>query len=237
MERFWKQFEEFIGCKIPKIIKEILSFCAIDTLVFDEINEQVIKDIEQTVNRNKSILKNSAYDKDGDFQFLLGHRILLLSFPKKYQLFCEDLKNKKTSRKQRLANLKSPEVEVSDLQETDSENADPEFSPERIRNSLVTKINAYTEKNKLKYKIVQNQIKKFKIKGNEAYCVVNCTFCDVKVPCVFNSSWNHSNFNNHIRSHLNNNQISDSPIQQSTSNISFQPARSSVLEELDQILR
>lgn len=80
MDRFWKQFETFHNYKIPKVIKDILRNSAIDQSTFDLINEEVIKEIEIEVNKDKSVLKGSIYEKESNenFKFLIGHRHLLL---------------------------------------------------------------------------------------------------------------------------------------------------------------
>lgn len=98
MRLFWREFEKLNNCKYPKVIKDILKLCAIDRATFVDINENTIVEIENLVNKNKSVLKNScyasAYEKDEKFQLLFGHRILLLSLPQKYTLYCNDKEKK-----------------------------------------------------------------------------------------------------------------------------------------------
>lgn len=61
MQSFWRAYEKFYNCNIPKLIKNILHFCAIDKSTLSDINETTITEIEKIVNSNKSLLKNSSY--------------------------------------------------------------------------------------------------------------------------------------------------------------------------------
>lgn len=93
MRRFWKEFENCNNCIYPKIIKDILSLCAIDQATFGDLTEHSIEEVEKIVNQNKSVLKNSVYasvyDKNEEFKFLFGHRLILLTLTSSYiELIC-----------------------------------------------------------------------------------------------------------------------------------------------------
>lgn len=244
MNRFWNEFQQFHSCKFPKIIKDILDFCGIDKSTFDAINEDIIKEIEETVNKNKSILKGSIYDKTSDkaneFKFLFGHRILLLSLPSKYERFKQDKNKQKKQRKVRLSILKHDSNDSSSVEE--SKTKSKTFEPELIRNSLITRLNNYAKNHGLNYKISEREIIKFSIRNREAFCIVNCPICEVKKTCTFVLNWNISNFTAHARLCIKKNQASADintahsrcpPANQSN----FQPARNSVLDKVDQILQ
>lgn len=235
MNTFWKAFEEHSVCKYPKVIKDILNLCAIDRATFIDINENSIAEIECIVNQNKSVLKKSCYEsiyeKDEQFKFLFGHRLLLLTLPQKYKLFCEHQKKKKESRKIRLLNSKD---------ETTAGSSDS-IDPEQVRNLLITHLKKSANNT---FTINENDVKKFKINGDEAYCVVKCPFCELTIPCTYiYPRWRTTNFLNHIRSpHTKEKETSDAnstsdKTSLDTSKSKFQPARSSVLQEVKNILR
>lgn len=109
--------------------------------------------------------------------------------------------------------------------------------PDIIKNKLINKINNSAVNNRIKYKIVANQVKKFSIKGNEAYCVIECPFCNVKVPSsYYRSEWKIATFNTHVKTHTKKDQKSSST-ENSDSQLNFERARSSVLQNLGVILQ
>lgn len=232
MDRFWREFELFHDIKIPKVIKRIFELCAIDKSTFDVINEKLLNDIEVIVNKNKTVLKDSVYEKDKEFKFLFGHRVLLLSIPSRYKLFCDDKKEKKKLRKQRLLQLK-----------VGSDSNIVSLKLEKLRSSLLERLNSYAKTHSIDYNISENQIKKFNIKGNEAYCVVQCSFCETKIPCTFNSSWSISNFTAHVRTCVEKSRASASTSAQPNqtrcqeASQSFQRAKSFVLIRVGGILK
>lgn len=90
---FWINFEKFLGCEIPSTIVGILKKtgyeCAASLV---GMNEKEIRQIEKFVMNHKlDVLEGSVYAKSdfGQFEFLPGHRKLLLSLGKhaeKYEL-------------------------------------------------------------------------------------------------------------------------------------------------------
>lgn len=242
MNYFWRQFEQFNNCKYPKVIKDILKFCAIDKRTFEDIDEKTVTEIEQVVNKNKIILKESEYhsvfEKDEEFKFLFGHRLFLQNLSKKYRKFRKFQEEKKKLRKETFKELKS--AASHDIRTTGET-----CHLDQIKKLLLEKLNNRSNK---KYSISQNEVKKLNVKGDQAYCVVQCPFCEKKVPCTFVSNWNITNFCNHVRLHLENeeepkeaNQASN-PAPETVNTASdtansFRTARNSVLEELSTILR
>lgn len=204
MSLFWREFEEFNNSKFPKVIKDILKLCAIDRATFVDITEDTIVQIENIVNKNKSVLKKSCYascyEKNEKFEFLFGHRLLILSLPKKYTLFCNDKKEKKQLRKERLVKLK--ENSNADDSETTSSTTLKTTGPQEVKNLLLERLNNY-KNNKKNYTINADAVTKFRIIGNEAYCVVQCPFCEKKISCTYVCRWVTNNFEKHILFHLN----------------------------------
>lgn len=211
MQRFWNEFEKFSNCKYPKVIKDIFKLCAIDQATFIDITESTIEDIEKIVNKNKSVLKkscyNSIFEKDEEFKFLFGHRLLLITLPEKYKSFFDDKKEKKNAKKLRFLDLKS-ESSAHSVDESENFEADgPVLKPERVKQLLLEKLNKHAQKqSQNNYTVNENAVKKFHLKGCEAYCLVQCPFCESKIPCTFTCNWSISNFNKHVRSHFVKNQ-------------------------------
>lgn len=247
--KFWTEFENFLGYKFPSVLKDILTINGLNNLAFEFIDTNTIDNLEKVVDKNKDILKKSDYEKNIEepFKFSFGHRLLLLNIPKKYKEFIEFGRNKKTARKQRLIELKESECHSNN-------------TPEHLISLLLNKVNNYSDKFHLGYKITRDNVKKFNQKESDALCVVKCPFCDVKVPCSLLSTWRISNFNNHVKTHLGFETIEPSfPIPtittasietttaasapvvapESTENtviLSIQRARSNVLEEIDKYI-
>lgn len=190
--KFWADFEAFVGHKFPKILKDILNINGLDNeLAFEFIDSNAIDNLEKVVNENKEILKKSSYEKTIELpsKFSFGHRLLLLNLSKKYKEFSEDKKNKIFARKQRLIELNESEYHSNN-------------TPEHLIRLLIDKLNKYSDKFNLGYKITADQVKKFNQKECDALCVVKCPYCEIKIPCSFASHWRISNFNNHVKTHL-----------------------------------
>lgn len=94
-----------------------------------------------------------------------------------------------------------PDTESDDI-ETNLEQTSPQPSPEEVKNLLINRLNNY-KYNKKNYTINATAVKRFTIKANEAYCSVQCPFCEVKIPCIYVSRWNTGNFEKHVLSHIN----------------------------------
>lgn len=73
--------------------------------------------------------------------------------------------------------------------------------PEHLKQLLLKLLNNWAKANN-KYCITQNQVKKFATKGGQAYCVVECPFCGIKILCSSVSNWRVGNFNNHVLEHV-----------------------------------
>lgn len=84
--------------------------------------------------------------------------------------------------------MKLKEIPNLEQEENRSENANAESDkettgPEQVKNLLLKQLNNY-KNNKNRYTINADAVTKFRIIGNEAYCVVNCPFCAAEVPCT-----------------------------------------------------
>lgn len=177
MQRFWSDFENYCNTKYPTVLKKNLQESGIDQVLFTDINEEIIKQIEEAVNENKNCLKNSVYahfcDKGEPFKFLFGHRLCLLNLPQKYIEFREHLKLKKKLRKECISNLKIRKISIhNNNNELDNESVS---GPLRLQNLLIRKLNKYAEKTyKNKYTITKNEVQE-KLLDSKQF---QPTYCD-----------------------------------------------------------
>lgn len=82
--RLWKKVQVSSGAKFPIVLQNLLISIGYDSeFALLTINEESIKSIEQEINKDKSVLKDTKYEnRPGDFSFDLGDKISILSLPK-----------------------------------------------------------------------------------------------------------------------------------------------------------
>lgn len=210
--KLWNSLENSIGYKYPEEIKTILNICGFDSeLSLKEINESTIKSIEEIINRSvaqntveivSALSKSACKDKPLPFEFLLGHKLLILNIPKTI----DSIKENKTRK-----SVKSLENNLSkELHETENSSENPP-SIDELKRSLLLKFAAYAKKSNLKFEIKENHITKFSRTNNVIHCAVQCCFCNVKRSCKFVTHWEISNITQHIRSqHLGQHNLENS---------------------------
>lgn len=99
--KFWTELDKYIGESYPKFIEHILIACGFDNKgLLKLITGDTVKDIENFVRKNTQFVKNTSYEKTIDnlienFEFSLGHRILITSIPAKIKEFDAEKKLKK----------------------------------------------------------------------------------------------------------------------------------------------
>lgn len=117
MMMFWDQFETFLGYKLPIQLINILNNCGFDNEIsISEMNSGMIAEIESF--QSKTI--------NTKFEFLPGHRALLLGLPRKVQEYNEwNSKNKTTATE--ILNSKSISFLMKEVVKTaiHNENVDP----------------------------------------------------------------------------------------------------------------
>lgn len=168
---------------------------------FDESDVLIVQD-NADKNLKELTKKYQAYNSMQQFEFLPGHKKLLLSLPKKIE---EYLKEKAKE------NLKRDNAKVADS------SAEPVFNglsdlngdqKSAVIEKLLSKINKsvlgfeltgqFTEKD------IVSEIVSYKHSTSKklAYrCTVKCIFCEKIFPCTLNGYWQISNFEKHIKSH------------------------------------
>lgn len=96
-----------INAELPDCIHKILKetgFDSEDALL--ELNDISISIIEEFVQQDRIILKESIYENREPFKFLPGHRVLLLAIPKKINNLKVTKKHKTKQAPNRLQSIK-----------------------------------------------------------------------------------------------------------------------------------
>lgn len=87
---------EILESDVPDFLLNILLETGFDTQASLELlTNESIKEIEEYVNQNRNLTINTIYEQKEQFKLLPGHRALMLSFPRRIQLF-KELNNKPT---------------------------------------------------------------------------------------------------------------------------------------------
>lgn len=180
-KQFWLDFEKFVNGKIPACIKKILSETGFDTdICLESINSESIKEIENHVNKRKDILKETVYENASSsacFEFLPGHKILLLSLPERIKQFKQEKERKKgtTVKSPLKSDLLLKKAVVDKLKATVSSLETPEHVPLSITCVL-----------------------DFVKENNTCKCKIKCPFCTKKFSALYKQNyWSTSNFKRH----------------------------------------
>lgn len=181
------QLEKLNRSKYPKFIKTILIETAFNTpAALKAINEKSVEHIEKTVSNNLNLLNKTEYVnatgelKTKPFEFLIGHKALILNFPQ----------------------------EIKDLQssnEIEKKNKIENLSENDLKALLVLKIINYITNKKITTIKTLNPtenltqfITNFEKNPDRVRVLVKCPFCVKKIPCTFDTIWRISNFGTHI---------------------------------------
>lgn len=191
MSNIIHKLEKFIGDKYPVFIVKVLDSCAFNLHSLSLLNENTIEEIEKLIRKNPELVKDSIYEKNDitNFEFKLGHRLLLLNIPNTIKLY----------REQKTKESKSPKsIDAKSKNVVDSKIIDLKSS------ALLTKLENYEKKFNLKLSVTREHIKDFKETNSGFKCTINCPRCDTTFTCYNNSGdcWIVSNFTNHSRLHL-----------------------------------
>lgn len=175
----YTRLENFNKTKYPYLIKKILKSTGYDSeYSLKTICEKSIETIEKTINENRArfndILEKTVYDKTIPFSFLLGHKVVILSIPKDIERYKQSLEQSKT-------------VVVNDL--------------DALKPKLLKIIKNHMQKKKLFFPTTSADITNLSNRKKGAKCVVQCTYCNKKIPCTYTNNWNASNFLKHLCAH------------------------------------
>lgn len=181
----------------------ILSSAGYDcALSLAELDESDIKNIETFVSKNQNILKDSVYAVDEIFEFLPGHRKLLFVLRNKAIDFIENNKKNVTNKSENTNSL------ANSIEEVELLTGDEIVA---LKKKLVEKLNrritsyglnvVFTEENIISS--LDAYISQSSRNSRASYkCTVKCVSCEKLVPCTHNKYWETSNFETHLKKHI-----------------------------------
>lgn len=166
-------------------------------IALSEIGENELMKIEGHINTHVELINNlkccysKIYKTQETFQFLPGHKAIILGIKNQIQKFKEHRSQnpnaaKKTSLKKNLAK---------------------ERSADELKSVLVKSLQAYLAKHALQTDILSaRNIINFEEKmhgDRKTYrCEFSCLFCHKVIPVLYNTFWMNSNVTKHLRGHI-----------------------------------
>lgn len=207
--KFWKSFQNFLGNTIPQFIVNVLTAAGYDSaLSIADLNESDILIIQDYVtNKAQHLIKEHvSYTQNDKFEFLPGHKKLVLGLRNKVKDFNTPVsrqtqKNPTKSIQPEEDQQISEEIELltevelaafkTDLISKLSTVSKSVGAPTFTEHHLVGSIDPYISKNS---KAITSKIPAYK-------CFVKCVICEKRVPCTFNKRWETSNLSTHLKSH------------------------------------
>lgn len=181
-EYFLRKLQKIAG-QFPRGLDNIIFESGYDSeSAIASINSSSIKSIEDYINENKEILKNSVYEHlvENDLPFKLkpGHKSIILTLPKSLQEY-------KVKQKSKIeAALPIPPKE------------------DELKKSLVAKLIKFAKKFSYEIEFSESSIHDFCDANTNLTCVVACPFCETRIKCTHKSYWLVSNFEKHLKRHF-----------------------------------
>lgn len=204
---FWTNFQNFLGeQRIPLFLVELLKKTGYDSaLSIQGLNEKNILELEKYLNINlanfNNLFKNTAYESTETFNFLPGHQTLLSSLGGQVTIFlnCGSFKRKTKLTSSLDGELNPIQEEVDLLNDCEQD---------KLKEVLLSKVSKFNLKNK----ITNENLNILNIStpldaiinssGKIVYkAYFTCHLCKVRIPCIYNSYWQISNLEKHIKSH------------------------------------
>lgn len=192
----WKTLEEATNTKFPPCVKTLLIDAGYNTMAsLTSFSEDSLKRTEEFLNSKKEYINklhccySDYYKKLNVFEFLPGHKSILLSLPnivKAYQ--SKSIEKKKTR----------------------PNNVPPLLSSEELRGKLIKLSIAYSRKagQELADVITERNILDFQREGNQANvlcrCRFSCPFCPKIFSVIYKTFWMSSNVTKHLKKHIDN---------------------------------
>lgn len=192
------KLEKFNKEKIPPCLKSLLSSTGYNTLFsISVLNADKIEEIEEFINKDRSLLASlnccyaKYYQAQQKFEFIPGHKNVLLTLPSK------------------VAEMKEAMKKDGKAKNNPVTNKEANITEEDAKLHLITKLQIYM--NKLGFdlpkedSISESNILEF-ARGtvNDDFvfkCKFSCLFCTKVVPLQYKTFWTSSNVTTHLKSH------------------------------------
>lgn len=192
----WDKLEKFNGEKFPQCVKMLLEKAAYDRLCsLKAIDAAKIVDIEAYLSEHRlswindlTCCQSEDYKKQASFQFLPGHKAIVLNIPEQI---------KQMNGVQKVAANK--ERTVTNKDRTDDE----------LKDKLISNLMMFMEKNN--FALAPGMISSKNIHDFEratdscdfvCKCRFGCPFCARVFPVKFKQFWMSSNIVKHLKSHI-----------------------------------
>lgn len=185
-EVFIRKLQRIVGKNLPRGLDTIIYEAGYDAeSALATIDSTAIKNIEEYINENKSILKDTVYEdiivNNSVFKLKPGHKAIILNLPKAL----ENYEEKKPT------NL---------VQNTSKVNTEEEKEGEVLKKNLVDKLNKFGKKYLFGFNnFSESSILEFRKENGVYKCRFECPFCEVKYTCTHKSFWLVSNFEAHLK--------------------------------------
>lgn len=181
--------ETFIGVEIQKDIKYILEESGYNShLSLLSLKEENIQEIEKYINSKEVIKKKlKTYLSSETFEFKPGHKALLISLSIKAREFISENKNQSSEEASEKATKHNKQIVKTD---------------DELKIELCKKLKSFLKKLKFDVDFTTADISEF-IKGHESCkCRMKCPFCEKTLICSYLSHWQVSNFEAHLKWHI-----------------------------------
>lgn len=196
----WRRLETFhkkkYNEKIPPCIKSLLSDAGYDTLSrLKNIDEEKVKCVEEFLAANKTLVDklkcchSSVYKQLEHFQFLPGHKTVIMSLPDEIrEMERNNMRNKESSPK----NIKKNSL-----------------SDEELKENLIK--NLTTASGKAGFQIPRGIISELNLVEFERFpednvnvckCRFSCPFCSKTFSLIYKTFWMSSNATKHLKTHV-----------------------------------
>lgn len=179
--------------EIPANLDKILLETGFESeKIISLIKESDIQSIEDYINENIYILKNTPYEQESNqenykFKFKPGHKLYILSLANCFG----SQKSKKTKSKKITNNILNSDVI-------------DEFESEKFKVALVNKIANFGLKFGYEFTVDSSSISDFHVIDGKIKCKFACTFCSTLHTCEYQNYWIVSNFERHLKVHFAN---------------------------------
>lgn len=213
----YRQIERKLGEKLPSNLEKILIETGFDTKsAIKLINSDSIHSIEEYINSNTNLLKDTPYENTIPFKLKPGHKALILSLP--VVISQEKVKIKrKDDNKNYVINKKSvgendnglsdirnssEPVNIGNIVPHEQQHTNERTNEENLKKLLLKKIVNFGIKNSFDLVVEESNIFDFEKIGDKIKCKIQCLVCDAKYTCFYNTYWNVSNFEKHLKQHF-----------------------------------
>lgn len=201
------RLNEYLNHQIPELIFQLLKRTGYDTPIsIHTINFEVISEIENYVNSDNGnsileYLKSKNYPNTTPFAFLPGHKAFFLGLKLKSEDF--DIFEAEDNNKNQKSNIQAENQRVGHYEEANEE------ANQEIETTLRKKIEKFVKNKKIPVENFENinlDVADFvndknRNKKKIVKCTVKCLFCEVRIPCIYASHWQISNYENHLKGH------------------------------------